>query len=488
MNSTSGKNTTMGASTSGSLGVAIVLSLANIISIFFGSWGNLLVVIVVVCNRGLHSSTNFFIASLASADLIVTSICMPVFFVYNAITWPVWHFGGIVCRIISYLVHTSVMASALSLLAISYDRFLSIFFPMKRIVTPSRAKGVVAFIWCVSPFLLVPSLLHHDVVKTTYNSQDALMCVETWDTEEQLHTYQLYRIGCYYLFVLQISVLYFVIGCKLYRREPPGVQTSQGKAKLNQDKKKILQMLFSVVLLFAFSWLPYIINKMLNIFPPSKDFKSPDLFVFVGNFLGLLNSVANPVVYAVLNKNFRIAFRHAIRCHFRYERDERRRQSIISMRNTTQSRDRKRTLSNSSRFTGIMDGKRKNSVFSTASIEWATLPGTEEPQVRCLSFTKSDDDTLSRSNSHRRSCSKPFHSSQRRVSFGPEISNGEVSLELQMETTHLKYNKISHRGSTSTGTKPRSSTLSSLGPIKELNSNLFDSDDVKVNQGFDFNN
>lgn len=478
LNTSSGLNSTKPTPGSSSLGVGIVLSLANITAIFFGSWGNILVVLVVICNRGLHSSTNFFIASLASADLIVTSICMPIFFVYNVITWPVWPFGGIVCRISSYLVHTSVMASALSLLAISYDRFLSICFPMKRIVTIYRAKGVVAFIWCVSPFLLEPSLMRHDVVKTTYQGQNALMCTETWPTSHQLHSYQLYRISCYYLFVLQISVLYCIIGCKLYRRQPPGEHTSQGKAKINQDKKKILQMLFSVVLLFAFCWLPYIINKMLNIFPPTNHFKSPDVFVFVGNFLGLVNSVANPIVYAALNKNFRIAFKHAIRCHCQYEREERRRRSIISLRNSTQTqtRERKRTLSSSSRVTGFFEPKRKNSVFS-ASMDWSTI-GEEQQHIRCLSFISNDDDTIPRSNVPRRSSvpDKPFNG-QRRVSFDPEIGDGEVVLE----EPH-KFTKNIRRGSV-TEPKQRSSTLSSLGPIKE-NSSLFG--DNEDNHGFDF--
>ncbi|KAK3734376.1 hypothetical protein QZH41_007562 [Actinostola sp. cb2023] len=285
---------------------------------------------------------------------------------------------------------------------------------------------------------------------------------------------------------MKISVLYFIIGCKLYRREPPGVQTSQGKAKLNQDKKKIIQMLFSVVLLFALSWLPYIINKLLNIFPPRKGFKSPDVFVFVGNFLGLVNSVANPIVYAALNKNFRIAFKHAIRCHCKYEREERRRQSIISLRNTTQTRDRKRSSTVTCRQ-GMVPNRynngRKNSVFS-GSMEWAVLP-EDEHQIRCLSFKQNDDlETIPQGSTRRSSVPNKHYSTQRRVSFGPEITSGEVALEdLQWESTHLKLNKKSRRNSNS-GTRPRSLTASNLGAIRE-NSTLFDTKDIQVNQGFD---
>lgn len=146
---------------SASLSAVVGLSIANILAIFFGTLGNSLVIVSIIINRGMRSTTNIFIASLAGADVIVTSTCMPLFFVYNVLTWPAWPYGKTGCRILSFLVHMSVMASALSLLAISYDRFVSVFFPMKRFITPPRAKKDC---WChlvcvavSSPSFIVPS-------------------------------------------------------------------------------------------------------------------------------------------------------------------------------------------------------------------------------------------------------------------------------------------------------------------------------------------
>ena len=160
-------NTTTASSAAGNpLSVVIALSIANIVSILLGTLGNILVIISVIINRNMRSTTNFFVASLAAADLVVTASCMPLFYIYNVITWPDWPFGKAGCSILSYLVHMSVMASALSLLSISYDRFLSVFFPMRKFITKNRAKMLVASIWFVSPLLLLPSLLHHDVKHT----------------------------------------------------------------------------------------------------------------------------------------------------------------------------------------------------------------------------------------------------------------------------------------------------------------------------------
>lgn len=367
------------------LSMVIALSIAYIGSILLGTLGNFLVIISVIINRNMRSTTNFFIASLAAADLVVTASCMPLFYVYNVLTWPVWPFGKAGCKILSFLVHMSVMASALSLLSISYDRFLSVFFPMRKFITKNRAKMLVALIWFVSPLLLLPSLLHHDL-KPTIKDGKTLRCDESWDTQQELRSYQLYRVIFYFLFVSQISVLYFLIGFRLYTRQQPGEQTCQNKAKELLNKRKIIKMLFLVVALFTLCWLPYIINKLLNIFPPSPDFVTPDLFVFVGNFLGFLNSVANPLVYAVLNKNFRTAFKNALRCNCNYE-VEQRRQTISKLTKQTTKRRQSESLT-------VDDHRRTNSRrFENPISNLANRVGGGGERMRGLSFSSLGQET-----------------------------------------------------------------------------------------------
>lgn len=420
------------------LTVVIGLTIANVLAIFFGTLGNSLVIISIIINRGMRSTTNFFIASLAGADLIVTLICMPLFYVYNVVTWPIWPFGDVGCRILSYLVHMSVMASALSLLAISYDRFISVFFPMKRIITPSRAKRIVIFIWFVSPFLLLPSLLHHDTVSTIYAEKKAIMCVESWSTLKALHSYQMYRISCYFLFLLQISILYFLIGHRLYTRQQPGEQTSQSRAKDLLNKRKIIKMLFLVVALFALCWLPYIINKLLNIFPPRPDYLPPDLFVFVGNFLGLLNSVANPLVYAVLNKNFRTAFKNVLQCNCNYEREERRRTVSIVSKQTQRRQSESLTADRMHR------GSLSFSDNQVTSLDKKVVGGIGD-EVRNLSFLNIEQQTLVEM-SKIGNCPQQISSvsrrnpEKRRVSFEDDLTN--FAEDKHPNTPNVEYGSI----------------------------------------------
>ena len=307
-----------------SLPILIALSIGNVAGIIVGTTGNCLVVLVVMFNREMRSSTNLFIASLSVADFLVTGICMPIFFGYNVIAWPSWLFGDITCWMVSYLVHVSVMASTLNLLSISYDRFMFVYLPTKKVMTIKRAKCVVCLIWFVSPLLLLPSALHHKVVTVVQRGKTFDKCQENWDTEKQLHIYQMYRVVLYVLFMAQISLVYFLIGYRLKKLQLPGYQTSANKKKVLLQRLKVIKISFLVVVCFGLCWLPYVINKLLNIFPPSKVFKVPDIFVFVGNFLGLLNSCINPILYAVLNRNFSKAFKNVLRCRWNYTVEERR--------------------------------------------------------------------------------------------------------------------------------------------------------------------
>lgn len=449
-----------------SLSAVVGLSIANILAIFFGTFGNSLVIVSVIINRGMRSTTNIFIASLAGADVIVTSTCMPLFFVYNVLTWPVWPYGKTGCRILSFLVHMSVMASALSLLAISYDRFVSVFFPLKRFITPPRAKKIVGVIWFVSPFLLLPSLFHHDVVSKEIK---AAKCEESWRSSKALHSYQMYRISCYFLFLLQISVLYFLIGRRLYTRQQPGEQTSQSKAKDLLSKRKIIKMLFLVVALFALCWLPYMINKLLNIFPPSPGYYAPDLFVFVGNFLGLLNSVANPIVYAVLNKNFRKAFKNALRCNCNYELEERRRTASVVSKQAQRRQSESLTLDRVHRNSlSISD----NQVVSYGRV----VTGQTRAEIKCLSFTSIEREAiLELSKFPTCSQSQGFsgrNPEKRRVSFGGELlSSMETKDPEALTSENGSFNLMNGTGhcpNRAEQARQRCGTdLSNLSPVQE---------------------
>jgi len=79
--------------------------------------GNGIVILSVITCRRVRTVTNYFIFSLAGADLMTAVMCVPFTFIAN---WLVdrWPFGAAMCPIVSYLQTVSVFLSAFTLVGL----------------------------------------------------------------------------------------------------------------------------------------------------------------------------------------------------------------------------------------------------------------------------------------------------------------------------------------------------------------------------------
>lgn len=144
----------------GSVLLVIVLSLV----------GNIFVLYVVRNNIKLHTVTHYLIVNLAVADLLITAFNMSVL-LKTEVTGNDEAFGGIAGQIycvgIIVVLNLSVVCSIFTMTAIAVERFCSIIFPFKRIITFKLAKAMVVGIWLCS-------FSHHDPVFLPYQSSRLL--------------------------------------------------------------------------------------------------------------------------------------------------------------------------------------------------------------------------------------------------------------------------------------------------------------------------
>lgn len=115
------------------------LSLFSLVTVF----GNALVMIAVVRERYLHTSTNYFIMSLALADCLVGLVVMPFSALYELLDHN-WIFGLNWCDMWRSLDVLFSTASILNLCVISLDRYWAITDPL---TYPSRMSTRKAYIW-----------------------------------------------------------------------------------------------------------------------------------------------------------------------------------------------------------------------------------------------------------------------------------------------------------------------------------------------------
>lgn len=106
-----------------SLAEKIVLSAILFVVILLTVGGNLLVCVTIVTTRKLHTTTNYFVASLAVSDLLLGCLVLPF---SAAITvaggGPTWPLRDVVCNIYVSFDVMLCTASILTLFIISLDR------------------------------------------------------------------------------------------------------------------------------------------------------------------------------------------------------------------------------------------------------------------------------------------------------------------------------------------------------------------------------
>ena len=278
--------------------------------------GNALVVFIVWQNHRLRTVINFFICNLAVSDILVAALCEP-----NMITQLFlgnkWIFGTILCKLIVFFQSVTIASSVFTLLAISWDRFIAIVFPLRQRLSFFKAKIIVTVIWLVSVMMMAP-LIYAQRVETQGGYE---ICIEEWspmfEPKEAPRDYTVVLFVTMYVVPLKtMAILYFIICLKLWKRKPPGEQSNRNEIKTQASRKKVVKMLMTVIFIFALCWLPLWLLQFLIFFGrdryPCVAFNAT--FYFLALFLGHSNSAVNPFLYALFNKNFRQGFKQACIC------------------------------------------------------------------------------------------------------------------------------------------------------------------------------
>ncbi|GAB1607349.1 dopamine receptor 2-like [Argonauta hians] len=157
--------------------IGILLSVFSFITIV----GNILVIVAVTREIYLRTVTNYFIVSLAVADLMVGGIVMP-FSISLEMTNNVWLYGPIWCDLWHSFDVLASTASIMNLCVISLDRYWAINDPISYPVRMSTSKVslLIAGVWLCSATISFPAIAWWRAV--TPRDLTKYQCVFTEDT------------------------------------------------------------------------------------------------------------------------------------------------------------------------------------------------------------------------------------------------------------------------------------------------------------------
>ncbi|KAM6896920.1 muscarinic acetylcholine receptor M3 [Xenentodon cancila] len=121
--------------------------------------GNILVFVSFKINKALKTVNNYYLLSLAFADLTIGILSMNLYTTY--IVMDQWALGPVVCDLWLAVDYVASNASVMNLLVISFDRYFSVTRPLsyraKR--TTKRAMTMIGLAWSISIILWAPAIL-----------------------------------------------------------------------------------------------------------------------------------------------------------------------------------------------------------------------------------------------------------------------------------------------------------------------------------------
>lgn len=294
--------------------VAIIIFFS---AIFLASLvGNCILFLAIIRNARLRrSSTNFSILNLSLANILITVFCIPVFTI-DAFIAERWVFGLIGCKLVSFLQNTSINASIVTLLVISVEKFLVVYFPFKMRAQRTKVRYLVLGAWIVG---IIDSSVYLSY-RTIILSNGITFCAENWPSPTTRKIYVVVKA-----FVLRFAALVFMIGLHAvtikriqarlqYRRENSDgsfresdmMQISSHGLKL---RKKAVIMLVVIVATSALTLFPFYIMVCWRMLanPQITDYFTLNVVVIMTMWLAYCNSVCHPIIFGLMSTQYRRA-------------------------------------------------------------------------------------------------------------------------------------------------------------------------------------
>ena len=283
-----------------------------------GILGNLGVIIYNVLLNQRKIPTSYLVVNLAITDLITCSTYYPIWIVeFIQILTGIEGNQMLFCRISVAVASTTVALSITTLLAITVDRYLFISFPLQypTIMTWRRTYIIVAAIW-FSTFVYLCFL----VVFTEGDDDKRLYCrTDLSVTSVGLILY----VGTPVVTVLFFNYKIFKVARNQRRKIAEMWTVSEAVTSSSTTTSscavrrgvirglKTMKTFGMVIGIWLFCLTPYSIVLVIEVFICDGSCVPLKIFIILGDLVGV-NSVVNPFIYGIRQKEYRNAFRQQL--------------------------------------------------------------------------------------------------------------------------------------------------------------------------------
>ena len=257
------------------------------------------------------------IVNMAAADVLVaiTAIPLSIAYLFQSVKWFPGGFGVFLCKFLPFIAYLSIGASVLTLILMTFDRYLAIVRTMRRPLSSRLTMVAIASTWVISGAIFATELYKHKL----FNYFGHVICAPRWVEDlQKSHNITMYEmiirfVLLYLIPLFTITVLNAKIALHLWKRRAPGEQIVKNCQRIRGQNRKVIFMLVTIVTIFAICWLPAHVNHFLVTF----DFKTysclPTSLILTFYFMTHANTAINPCMYFIFNESFREALKQQIR-------------------------------------------------------------------------------------------------------------------------------------------------------------------------------
>ncbi|KAM4675779.1 neuromedin-U receptor 2 [Discoglossus pictus] len=282
-----------------------------------GVSGNLLVCLVILKHHNMRTPTNYYLFSLAVSDLLVLLLGMPLEIYEMWSNYP-FLFGAWGCYFRTVLFETVCFASIISVTTVSVERYVAIIHPFQAKLksTRSRALRIIIGVWIFSILFSIPNTSTHGILVQYFPNGSLVPDSATCTVVQPMWIYNcIIQVTSLLFFILPmgvISVLYCLMGLKL--RGDHSLEADKMTVNVQRpSRKSVTKMLFVLVMVFGICWAPFHVDRLFFSFvvvwtePLANVF---NLIHLVSGVFFYLSSAVNPLIYNLLSRRFRSAFRN----------------------------------------------------------------------------------------------------------------------------------------------------------------------------------
>ena len=239
--------------------------------------GNMLTIVLFAMKRNIRKKHFFLAVNLASADLLLGAVSLPIYSCYVGFNFGLWWLHILFQTVDTFLSQASLISAAF----ISCERFHAIYRPFKHKTSSTRTYCNVIFVLWLLALLISALLIGSNLLLS--NKHTGII----WGP---------------YIFIL----IFIICGCYIgiWRKFKSGIASASHQQNGDLQNKRLTKTLLFVSGFTLLAWLPLVITNFLIIlgFLPI-DWK----FYLLVNLFNYSNSLVNPVVYALRVAEFRRA-------------------------------------------------------------------------------------------------------------------------------------------------------------------------------------